>query len=211
MVLRVPAGWKFGPDNPVVGVSMKIIPGSRTLIDDEIEFAIEETWLPYGGDIYLDTSDAHGKNIYRSMRRRSLPVHPFEFKELDIAKTTRKSRGLKAIRTLFAEGIDKERDAAGEPTHDELGLVAYDLGKPYGSMKFPLAWTKPKDQLSILKPPPADDRQQKDAAMVVLMGAEICERERRGASRRHRVVRAGYGALRMPHLSARQRTSTLDR
>jgi hypothetical protein len=198
MVLRIPAGWKFSHENPIVGVSMKIVPGSRTLIDDEIEFAIEETWGPYGGDIYLDTSDAHGKNIYRSLRRRSFPVHEFDFKELDAAKTTRKSRGIKAIRTLFAEGIDKERDAAGEPTHDELGLIAYDLGKPYGSMKFPLAWHKPKDQLAILKPPPEDDRQQKDAAMVVLMGAEICEAKRRSAGRRHRVVRAGYGALRTP-------------
>ena len=211
MVLRVPAGWKFDPANPVVGVSMKIIPGSRTLIDDEIEFAIEETWLPYGGAIHLDTTDAHGRNVYRSMRRRGLPVHPFDFKELDGGKTTRKSRGIKAIRALFAEGIDKERDAAGEPTHDELGLVAYDLGKPYGSLKFPLAWTKPKDQLSILKPPGEDERQQKDAAMVVLMGAEICERERRGASRRHQVVRAGYGALRYGALSAPRRTTTMGR
>jgi hypothetical protein len=209
MVLRVPFGWRFSPSNPVVGVSMKLIPGSRTLVDSEIEFAIEETWLPYGGDIYLDTTDAHGKNIYRNLRRKGLPVHPFDFKELDSAKVTRKARGLAAIRKLFAEGIDPQRDSAGEAIHDDLGLIAYDQGKPYGSMKFPLAWTKPKDQLSILKPPPEDERQQKDAAMVVLMGAQVCEQERRGATRRHRVTRAGYGALRSPILSARRRTPIL--
>ncbi|NJD28871.1 MAG: hypothetical protein FIA92_11315, partial [Chloroflexi bacterium] len=193
MVLRVPWGWRFSPANPVVGVSIKVIPGSRTLIDAEIEFAIEETWLPYGGDIYIDTTDAHGKNVYRTLRQRGLPVHQFDFKELDHAKVTRKSRGLRAIRKLFAEGIAPQRDGAGEAIHDDLGLIAYDQGKPYGCMKFPLAWHKPKDQLSVLKPPPEDDKQQKDAAMVVLMGAQVCEQERRSVTRRYRVTVAGYG------------------
>jgi hypothetical protein len=209
IVIRAPGDWKFGPENPLVGVSMKIIPGSRTLIDDEIEFAIEETWLPYGGEIWIDTTDAHGKNIYRSLRQRNIPVHQFDFKELDASGTNRKSRGIRAIRRLFAEGIDRERDTAGEVTHDSIGMVAYDLGKPYGSMKFPISWAKPKDQLSILKPPPEDQKQVKDAAMAVLMGAQIAETERRAATRRHRIVRAGYGALRTPILSARQRTSRM--
>lgn len=209
IVARVPFDWKFAPDNPVIGVSMKIIPGSRTLIDDEIEFAIEETWLPYGGDIYIDTTDAHGKNIYRSMRRRNLPVHQFDFKDPDSAGVSRKSRGLKALRTILGEGLDRERDAAGEPVHDEIGMTAYDLGKPYGSLKFPASWAKPKDQLAVLRPPPDDSKQQKDAAMAVLMLAEVCVRERRGATRRHRITRAGYGALRSPLLSGRRRATIL--
>lgn len=209
LVARVPYDWRFSPASPIVGVSLKIIPGSRTLVDAEIEFAIEETWLPYGGDIYIDTTDAHGKNVYRSLRNRGIPVHQFDFKDPDAAGVTRKSRGLKAIRKLAAEGIDRERDAAGEVVHDELGMAAFDLGKPYGSVKFPSAWAKPKDQLSVLKPPPDDAKQQKDAAMTVLMLCEVCEKERRGATRRHRVQRAGYGALRSPVLSARRRTTML--
>jgi hypothetical protein len=209
LTARVPRDWQFSPKEPIVGVSLKIIAGSRTLIDDEIEFAIEETWLPYGGDIYIDTTDAHGKNIYRSLRRRGIPVHQFDFKDLDAAGTTRKARGLRAIRALGAEGIDRERDAAGEVIHDEVGMAAYDLGKPYGSVKFPSAWSKPKDQLATLKPPPDDSKQQKDAAMAVLMLCQVCDAQRRGASRRHRVTRAGYGSLRSPILSARRRTPML--
>ncbi|MCU0250227.1 MAG: hypothetical protein MUE61_08470 [Vicinamibacterales bacterium] len=209
IVARIPADWKFSSEKPIVGVSLKIIPGSRTLVDDEIEFAIEETWLPYGGDIYIDTTDAHGKNIYRSLRRRNIPVHQFDFKELDALGVTRKSRGLQAMRKLLSEGIDRERDAAGEVVHDSVGMAAYDLGKPYGSLKFPASWDKPKDQLATLRPPPEDSKQVKDAAMAVLMLCEIAERERRGATRRHKVVRGGYGALRSPILSARRRTTIL--
>ena len=210
LTARVPHDWKFDPGNPIVGVSLKVIPGSRTLLDAEIEFAIEETWLPYGGDIWIDTTDAHGKNIYRSLRQRGIPVHEFDFKELDAAGTTRKARGLRAIRTLGSEGIDRERDGAGEVIHDEVGMAAFDLGKPYGSVRFPTGWAKVKDQLATLRPPPDDAKQQKDAAMAVLMLCQVCERERRGATRRHRITRAGYGSLRSPILSARQRTHILN-
>jgi len=206
MVIRVPFDWRFSVEDPLVGVSLKIIPGSRTLIDDEIEFAIEETFLPYGGVIYVDSTDAHGKNIQRSLRRKGLPVHGFDFKEQEGNRITRKARGISAVRSIFAEGIAAENDATGSPVHDIDGILAHDLGKPYGSMRLPATWAKPKDQLSILRPPPLDERQTKDAAMVVLMACEIAWRERRSRTRQHTVQRARFFARRTNLLSADGRT-----
>jgi len=206
MVVRVPFDWRFSVENPLVGVSLKIIPGSRTLIDDEIEYAIEETYLPYGGVIYVDATDAHGMSICRTLRRKNLPVHAFDFKEQQGNKITRKAKGISALRSIFAEGIDPQRDASGEPVRDIDGLVAHDLGQPYGSMRLPAKWSKPKDQLATLKPPPGDERQTKDAAMVVLMACEIAWRERRGRTREHRVQRASYYARRASRLSAARET-----
>ncbi len=206
MVIRVPFDWRFSVESPLVGVSLKIIPGSRTLIDDEIEFAIQETYLPYGGVIYVDSTDAHGKNIHRSLRRKGLPAHGFDFKEQEGNRITRKARGISALRSIFAEGIDPQRDSAGEPIHDIDGILAHDLGKPYGAMKLPASWAKPKDQLAILRPPPLDERQTKDAAMVVLMACEIAWRERRGRTRRHTVQQARFFARRTNLLSAGPRT-----
>jgi hypothetical protein len=197
-VYRVPFDWKFSVENPLVGVSLKVIPGSHTLIDDEIVFAIEETYLPYGGVIWLDTTDAHGINVYRMLKRKGLPVKEFDFKALEQTRVTKKQRGIAAVRSIFAEGIDSEKDGSGEPVHDVDGILAHDRGKPYGAMRMPAKWTKPKDQLSILLPPPHDDRQKKDAAMVVLMACEIAFRERRGRTRVNRVQRAGYFARHSP-------------
>ena len=208
MTIRVPFDWRFSVADPLVGVSLKIIPGSRTLIDVDIEFAIEETFLPYGGVIYVDTTDAHGIGIYRTLRRKGLPVHEFDFKAQD-RHVTRKAEGIKAVRAIFAEGIVPENDASGEPVHDIDGIVAHDLGTPYGSMKLPAKWAKPKDQLAILRPPPLDERQVKDAAMTVLMACEIAWRERRSRTRTHTIQQARFFARRSTRtvdLSAGQRT-----
>jgi len=208
MTIRVPFDWRFSVADPLVGVSLKIIPGSRTLIDVDIEFAIEETFLPYGGVIYVDTTDAHGIGIYRTLRRKGLPIHEFDFKAQD-RHVTRKAEGIKAVRAIFAEGIVPENDASGEPVHDIDGIVAHDLGTPYGSMKLPAKWAKPKDQLAILRPPPLDERQVKDAAMTVLMACEIAWRERRSRTRTHTIQRARFFARRSTRtvdLSAGQRT-----
>lgn len=211
MTIRVPFDWRFSVENPLVGVSLKIVPGSRTLIDDEIEFAIEEAYLPYGGVIYVDSTDAHGKNIQRSLRRKGLPVHGFDFKDME-GHITRKAKGISAVRSIFAEGIVPENDATGEPVHDIDGILALDLGKPYGSMRLPAKWAKPKDQLATLRPPPLDERQTKDAAMAVLMACEIAWRERRSRTRQHTIQRARFfarSATRMTGLSARERTGML--
>lgn len=211
MVIRVPSDWKFSVANPLVGVRLVVIPGSHTLIDDEITFEIESTFLPYQGVIYVDTTDAHGINVYRMLRRKGLPAKEFDFKARDPKSiVTRKSRGISAIRSIFAEGIDSEKDATGEPVRDIDGIVAHDRAKPYGSMRLPAKWSKAKDQLSILLPPPADDRQRKDAAMVVLMICEIAFRERRGRTRVNSVQRAGYFARHNAlGLSARRQTGML--
>ena len=197
MVLRVPFDWRFSVENPLVGVSLKIIPGTRTLTDDEIEYAIEETFLPYGGIIYVDATDAHGKSIYRNLRRRGLPVHEFDFKQQEGSRVSRKEKGVRAMRSVFGEGIDPIRDAEGEPVHDLDGIIAHDLGKRYGSLRMPSSWSKVKDQLAILRPPPLDERQKKDAAMCVLMACEVAWRERRGRTRTHTIQQARFFARRV--------------
>lgn len=194
MVIRVPFDYRFSVENPLVGVSLKVIPGSRTLVDAEIEYAIEETFLPYGGTIYVDTTDAHGMNIQRSLRQKGLPIHPFDFKSIEL-HVTRKAKGLKALRALFSEGIAPENDA-GDVVRDLDGLVAFDLGKRYGAIRLPSKWALVKDQLAVLKPPPDDLKQKKDAAMTTLMACEVAYRERRSRTRTHTVQQARFFARR---------------
>lgn len=191
MVLRVPADWLFGYQTvegkpvfrPIEGVSMKVIPGSRTLTSAEIIHTIEETFLPYGGWIVVDTTDAHGKNIFRELRRAGYPVEAFTFNERDQRRVIRKDAAVLHTRELLSEGMEVRRDKAGEVLHDPDGIPDFDKDKPYGVLRLPKSWTKAKDQLSLLRVD--DDRQRKDAAMTVLMGGDVAYRSRRSRTRRN--------------------------
>lgn len=181
IVARIPRDWKFSPDRPIEGVKFVEVPGSRTLTSAEIQHTIEETFLPYGGRIVLDTTDAHGKNIYRELRRAGYPVDDFTFNERDSRKVIRKDAAIHHTRLLLTEGMDLKRDKAGEITSDAEGVPVFDRSQPYGVLKLPRAWVKVRDQLSILRPD--DEKQRKDAAMVVLMLCSTAYRTRRGRTR----------------------------
>jgi hypothetical protein len=190
-VWRLPADWRFGyvqvdgktVFRPIEGCKEVVIPGSRTLTTAEIIHTIEETYLPYGGLIVVDTTDAHGKNVYRELRRAGYPVEAFTFNERDERRVIRKDAAVLNTRALLTEGMELERDTAGEPMHDPDGVPKFDRTKPYGVLRLPRQWTKPKDQLSILRID--DSKQTKDHAMVVLMGCDVAYRERRGRTRVH--------------------------
>lgn len=189
IVFRVPRDWKFGWSGvgderdlrPITGVKFVEVPGSRTLTSAEIQHTIEETFLPYGGRIVLDTTDAHGKNIYRELRRAGYPVDDFTFNERDSRKVLKKDAAIHHTRLLLTEGMDLKRDKAGEITTDIEGVPVFDRSLPYGVLRLPRSWTKVRDQLSILRPD--DEKQRKDAAMVVLMGCSTAYRTRRGRTR----------------------------
>lgn len=189
IVFRIPRDWKFGWSGvgderdlrPITGVKFVEVPGSRTLTSAEIQHTIEETFLPYGGRIVLDTTDAHGKNIYRELRRAGYPVDDFTFNERDSRKVLRKDAAIHHTRLLLTEGMDLKRDKAGEITTDIEGVPVFDRSLPYGVLRLPRSWTKVRDQLSILRPD--DEKQRKDAAMVVLMGCSTAYRTRRGRTR----------------------------
>lgn len=193
LVLRIPADWKFGwveKDGERVlraieGVQMRIVPGSRTLTSAEIIHTIKEVYLPYGGRIVVDTTDAHGKNIYRQLRRDGYPVDDFTFNERDQRKVIRKDQAILHTRLLLTEGMKLRYDAKGEPEHDADGIPSFDRDVPYGVLRLPREWHKFRDQLAVLKPPPDDDKQAKDAAMTVLMGCDTAYRARRGRTREH--------------------------
>lgn len=195
IVVRLPAGFDFGwkaLDSevrlvPIEGVSFKVIPGSRTLTSAEIIHTIEETFLPYGGQIVLDTTDAHGKNIHRELRRAGYPVEAFTFNERDGRRVIRKESAIHNTRALLSEGMVLTRDGSGEPEHDADGVPRFDRTKPYGVLRLPHDWSKVRDQLSVLKVD--DQRQQKDAAMVVLMICDVAYRSRRARTRRDTSVR----------------------
>jgi hypothetical protein len=189
-VFRVPRDWDFSTANPIVGVQMKRIPGSRTLTSAEIIHTIEETFLPYGGKIVVDTTDAHGKNIHRELRAAGYPVEDFTFNERPgirgrpmspLHNIIRKDRAIKALLTLLGDGLDFKRDKAGEPVMDAEQIVKLDLGKVFGSIRLPNSWTVFRDQVSLLRPD--DARQRKDAAMVLLMMADVALRNRRARNR----------------------------
>ena len=179
IVVRVPADWQISPRAPAVGVSMKVIPGSRTLIDREIVHAIEETYLPYGGTIIVDSTDAHGKNVVRELRRAGYPVTAFDFHDRTTETITYKARGLRSLKGLLSDGLTALRGAEGEFVDDAQGVPTLSRDQPFGAILFPADWHLLKDQLSIVKPPPEDEKQKKDAAMTVYMLADLLWRRRR--------------------------------
>jgi hypothetical protein len=199
-VLRVPADWRFGADAPITGVEQKIIPGSRTLTDEELIYAIESMYLPYGGRVVVDATDAHGKNIYRQLRRNRIPCEGWVANERDRRGVTRKDEAIRNSRGLFAEGMVFLRDRAGEVVLDEEGVPRFDRTKPYGVVRLPAAWTLAYDQLSVLRG--EDQRQRKDAAMSIIMGLDTAFRVRRAKTHRDQPLRFAVFAGR-PDLSAR--------
>lgn len=189
-VIRAPADMNFGwfEENgvrrlvPIVGVKRVEIPGSRTLTSAEITHTIEETFLPYGGRIVLDTTDAHGKNIYRELRKAGYPVDDFTFNErLKPEGMIRKDKAIHHTRLLLTEGRKLLYDAKGEEIKDADGVSRHDPDVPFGVLRLPTAWQKGRDQLSILRPD--DDKQTKDEAMVVLMTCDTAYRARRARTR----------------------------
>jgi hypothetical protein len=199
LVLRLPADFRFGwttlPDGtrvlrPIEGVQMKIVPGSRTLTSAEIIHTIKEVYLPYGGRIVVDTTDAHGKSIHRTLRQDGYPVDDFTFNERDkVRGVIRKEAAIINTRKLLTEGMALRYDAKGEPEHDADGIPIFERDVPYGVLRLPRDWHKFRDQLAVLKPPPDDDKQAKDAAMTVLMGCETAYRTRRGRTRENKTQR----------------------
>jgi hypothetical protein len=179
IVARAPADWQISASRPAVGVAMKVIPGSRTLIDREIVHAIEETYLPYGGIIVVDETDAHGKNVMRELRRAGYPVTGFDFHDRTTEGITFKARALKAVKEVLSDGLRAVRSAEGEFIDDSLGVPTLDRDNSFGSLRLPLEWALVRDQLSIVKPPPDDEKQKKDAAMVVYMLCDLLWRRKR--------------------------------
>lgn len=181
LVLRAPSDWLFSVERPVVGVRRVVVPGSRTLTSAEILHTIEETYLPYGGLIVVDATDAHGKNIYRELRRAGFPVEAFVFNARDRRGVIRKEAATQHTRDLLTEGMEQVRDSAGEPMHDPDGVPIFDRTKPYGAIRLPREWVRTRDQLSVLKI--EDGKQRKDEAMALLMGGDTAYRARRSRTR----------------------------
>lgn len=192
IVLRAPADWRFGvrPDGtfePLVGVHMKVVPGSSSLTTAEIVHVIEETYLPYGGTIVVDATDAFGKGIARSLRAAGYPVESFAFNERAAPRLPiRKDQALERTRELLSEGARIMRGPDGEPLTDDEGLVRIDWDSGFGAVRVPLGWTLLRDQLAALRPD--DERQRKDAAMAFLMACDVAWRRRRGQTMRARPV-----------------------
>lgn len=198
-VFRVPADWRFGmavapkpgwaPEfRPIDGVYKQIIPGSTTLTTGTIKGAIERVFLQYGGVIVIDTTDAYGKSIARDLKAAGYPVIEFDFHSRPKLKVPngrplpiRKDQAVIHLRRLLCEGESPILDTAGVVELDADNVPGWDRDKPFGVLRMPASWRKHHDQLSVLRPD--DERQRKDCAMSVLMGADICYRERRGIAR----------------------------
>ena len=186
-VFRVPADWKFSAKDPITGVECKIIPGSRTLTDEELIYSIESMYLPYGGRIVVDATDAHGKNVYRQLRRNGFRCEAWVANERDRRGVRRKDEDIRNARALFAEGMVFLRDKAGEMIYDEEGVPRFDRDQPFGCVQLPASWTMAHDQLSVLRED--DARQRKDAAMSVIQGLGTLFRIRRAKSHQDKPVR----------------------
>ena len=198
-VLRVPDDWKFSVTDPIVGCEMKVIPGSRTLTDEELIYAIESMALAYRARVVVDATDAHGKNIYRQLRRNGIHTDGWVANERDRRGVTRKDEAIRNTRNVLAEGMVFLRDKTGEVVLDAEGVPRFDEKLPYGAIHLPAAWSLPRDQLSVLRGD--DQRQRKDAAMSLIQGIDTLFRIRRAKTHSDRPVRFAVFAAR-PDLSA---------
>ena len=185
LTFRVPADWQFGPENPIVGVRMQVLPGSRTLTPGEIRQTIRETYLGYdgSGEIVLDTTDANGIGIARELRQAGLPIVEFAFNGRSSRGEINKARAIRDAHALLTEGTEPVLDGEGHVVRDESGVAVLRSSK-YGSIRVPDGgvWKKLKDQLSVLVPD--NDRQRKDAAMSFLMFCWLAAKRRRGRTER---------------------------
>jgi hypothetical protein len=151
------------------------------LTSAEIIHTIEETYLPYGGLIVLDTTDAHGKNIARELKRAGYPIEEFTFNERDGRRVIRKEAAIHNAREILTEGMEQVTDSSGEQTTDADGVPMFNRDRPYGAIHVPKEWVRTRDQLSVLKVD--DDKQRKDEAMAFLMGCDMAHRLRRSRTR----------------------------
>jgi hypothetical protein len=184
LIFRIPANYEFSVENPIIGVRRIVIHGSRTLTPQEILTTIEGSYLLYGGQIVLDTTDAHGKGHARDLKSRGYPVESFTFNERDpFRKIIRKEAAILHTREILTEGMDTVKDAAGEPVLDSDGVPVMNHETTYGAIRCPKDWVRTRDQLSVLKVD--DDKQRKDEAMAFLMGCDTAYRLRRSRTRRN--------------------------
>jgi hypothetical protein len=182
IVLRAPKNWDFDLENPLVGCRLVVVPGSRTLTDAEIVHTIEETFLPYGGQIVVDATDAHGKNIHRELRSAGYPVEGFDFHaRVPPRSMLRKDRGILRLRAIMADGLELEYGAEGELVMDEDEVATLDLSMPFGAISLPREWKKVRDQVSLLRKD--DKKQKKDAVMSLVQGGDIAYGRRNSARR----------------------------
>lgn len=183
LIFRLPRDYLFGVGKPLVGVKRIVIPGSRTLTPQEIDTTIEMTYLLYGGQIVLDTTDAHGKGHARTLKGKGYPVESFTFNERDaVRKVIRKEAAILNTVELLTEGMPLLRGADGQITTDPDGVPMLDGdANDCGAVRVPKEWVRTKDQLSVLKI--IDDKQRKDEAMAFLMGCDTAYRLRRGRTR----------------------------
>jgi hypothetical protein len=172
IVLRAPRNWQFDHEHPLAGCKLVVVPGSRTLTDAEIVHTIEETFLPYGGQIVVDATDAHGKNIHRELRQAGYPVEGFDFHaRVPPRSMLRKDRGILRLRAIMGDGLELEYDTEGELVMDIDEVATLDLERPFGAIALPRDWKKVRDQVSLLQPD--DKRQRKDAVMALIQGGDI--------------------------------------
>ena len=198
-VLRVPEDWKFSVTKPIYGCEMKIIPGSRTLTDEELIYAIESMSLAFHGRTVVDATDAHGKNIYRQLRRNGIHVDGWVANERDRRGVTRKEEAIRNTRAIMSEGMVFLRDKTNEVMLDSEGVPRFDQKQEYGALRLPATWTMVKDQLSVLRED--DGKQRKDAAMSMIQGLDTLFRIRRAKTHQDRPARLVMFAAR-PDLSA---------
>ncbi len=200
VVLEVPAGWRFSHTDPILGASLRVIPGSRTLTDDELVHAIESDYLVYGGRVVVDATDAHGKNIHRTLRRMGIPCQEWVANERDRRNVRRKDESIRNARAILTEGMVFLRDKTGEVVLDDDGVPRFDPALPFGALRLPAAWSIVHDQLSILRE--EDERQRKDAAMALVQGLDFLYRIRRAKTHQDTPLRFAVFAG-APDLSAR--------
>ena len=181
LTFRLPMDYLFSVEKPLTGVRRVVIPGSRTLQTSEIVSTIKREYLPYGGLIVIDTTDAHGKSIARELKSQGYPVEEFTFNGRDGKGVIRKESAILHTRDLLTEGMATVTDAAGEPLLDGDGVPVFDREKPYGAIRCPKDWVRTRDQLAVLRID--DDKQRKDEAMAFLEACDTAYRLRRSRTR----------------------------
>lgn len=153
----------ISPTNPIVGSSIKLLRGSRTLTGDEIHAYLSREARAYRSRaVIIDSTGEGGLSVYRKALSEGLPAVDCNLQGRAAKWVTNKEYGLQGLQRLLSYGLPV---AAAEGFISEWPEVS----GPFGLLRFPASgpWTKLRRQLAVMRR--ADEKLRQDAAMTLVM------------------------------------------
>lgn len=153
------------PEDPIVGVSLSLVRGSRTLTPDEQQAYLSRDIRSYRSKLAIvDSTGPGGLSVYRGALQSGLPVVPCNLQARAVKYVTVKEQALQATQKILAWGLPVEPNESGYI--DSWPDIPDDLN--FGLLRFPTTgpWAKLRRQLAVYKR--EDEKLRQDAAMTLV-------------------------------------------